>query len=124
MRSVLALFLVACLGCAIAWPRPTGAGEKETEPGFTPLFNGEDLDGWKTKKGDEKLDDKTQAYGGRFKVEGGLLLIDPKVKGDVTIETAKEFAGDVHIKFEFNPGPKCNNDLFLRGIKFDIVPGN
>ena len=28
------------------------------------------------------------------------------------------------MKFDFKPGPKCNNDLFLRGTKFDIVPGN
>ena len=28
------------------------------------------------------------------------------------------------IKFDFKPGPKCNNDIFLRGTKFDIVPGN
>jgi hypothetical protein len=49
-----------------------------------------------------------------------VLTIDPKVKGDVTIYTAREFAGDVHIKFDFKPGPKCNNDLYLQGLKFDL----
>ena len=52
------------------------------------------------------------------------LVYDPAVKGDLYIETTKEFGKDVHIKLDFKPGPKCNNDFFLRGSKFDIVPGN
>src|SRR5439155_572032 len=63
-------------------------------------------------------------YKGRFKVSEGKIVFDPSVKGDLYIETEREFAGDVHVKFDFKPGPKCNNDLFLRGTKFDIVPGN
>jgi hypothetical protein len=89
------------------------------DAGFTKLFNGKNLDGWKTRAG-EPLDDKTEAYKGRFKVADGKLVIDPSVKGDVVIVTAKEFTGDVHIKFEFRAGDKCNNDLFFRGNKFDI----
>ena len=54
---------------------------------------------------------------------GGTLVYDPAVKGNLYIETIKEFAKDVHITLEFNPGPKCNNDVFLRGTKFDITPG-
>src|SRR5262249_17338206 len=70
------------------------------------------------------LDGKTEAYNGRFKVAEGQLVYDPAVKGDRYIETTREFGKDVHIKFEFSPGPKCNNDVFLRGTKFDIIPGN
>ncbi len=101
------------------------AGEFKLEPGFTLLFNGKNLDGWKQAKGKkESLDGKTEAYKGRFKVTDGVLVYDPAVKGDSYIETVQEFGKDVHIKFDFNPGPKCNNDIFLRGTKFDIVPGN
>jgi hypothetical protein len=96
------------------------AGDFKLEEGFVFLFNGKNLDGWKTKKGDS-LEGKTEAFGGRFKVVKNHLVIDPKVKGDVTIVTAKEFAKDVHIKFDFLPGPGCNNDLFFRGQKFDLV---
>jgi len=97
----------------------------QDEPGFTPLFNGKNLDGWKEASGKkEALDGKTEAYGGRFKVVEGKLVLDPDVKGDLHLETARTFAKDVHLKFEFKAGPKCNNDLFLRGTKFDIVPGN
>jgi hypothetical protein len=95
------------------------ADDFKPEEGFTLLFNGKDLTGWKTTKG-ESLDGKTEAYAGRFKAADGILTLDPSVKGDVRIVTAKEFTGDVHLKFDFMPGPKCNNDLFLRGTKFDL----
>jgi Domain of Unknown Function (DUF1080) len=95
------------------------ADDFKLEEGFTLLLNGKDLTGWKTTKG-ESLDGKTDAYTGRFKVADGILTLDPKVKGDVRIETEKEFAKDVHIKFDFLPGEGCNNDLFLRGQKFDL----
>ena len=101
------------------------AAEPAAESGFAPLFNGKNLDGWQTAKTTtpEPLQGKTEAFGGRFKVTDGILIYDPAVKGNLYIETIKEFAKDVHIKLEFNPGAKCNNDFFLRGTKFDIVPG-
>ncbi len=93
------------------------------EPGFALLFSGKNLDGWKEFSGKkEVLDGKTEAFGGRFKVSGGLLVIDPAVKGDLHVESAREFGKDLHVKLDFKPGPKCNNDVFLRGTKFDINP--
>jgi hypothetical protein len=100
------------------------ADDFKPEPGFTPLFNGKDLTGWKEKKGGASLEGKTEAYKGRFAVKDETLVIDPKVKGDVRIATTREFAKDVRIKFDFKPGKGCNNDLFLRGHKFDLVKGN
>jgi hypothetical protein len=95
------------------------------EPGFKLLFNGKTLDGWKEANGKkEALEGKTEAHGGRFKVAQGRLVYDPAVKGDLYIETVQEFGKDVCIRFDFKPGAKCNNDLFLRGSKFDIIPGN
>jgi len=91
----------------------------------TSLFNGKDFTGWKTKptKKDataESLEGKTEAYKGRFKIEEGALVIDAKVKGDAWIESATPIEGDATIRFEFNPGPTCNNDTMFRGIKFDL----
>lgn len=113
-------------GLMVLAARPyLSAGDSKPEVGFTPLFNGKNLDGWRETSGKkESLDGKTAAYNGRFKVVEGRLVYDPGVKGDLSIETVREFGKDVHIKFDFKPGPKCNNDLFLRGTKFDIVPGN
>jgi 3-keto-disaccharide hydrolase len=117
MRAVYCATLVV-----FTFVLPAPAGDFKPEPGFTLLLNGKNFDGWKTKTGGESLEGKTEAYKGRFKVVDGKLVIDPKVKGDVIIETAKPLKGDMHIKFEFLPGPGCNNDLFLRGLKFDIIP--
>ena len=112
--TVASVFILA-LGAA-------RAGEDfKLEPGFVLLFNGKNLDGWKTQKG-ESLEGKTEAYNNRFKVEGGKLILDPKVKTIVIINTAKEFPKDVTFRFDFLPGPGCNNDLYFRGHKFDLVP--
>ena len=117
MRGLILTLLAAAQG--------QSGGDFKPEPGFTLLFNGRNLDGWKEASGKkESLDGKTDAFGGRFKVVEGRLVYDPEVKGDLHIETAKEFGKDVHLKFDFKAGPKCNNDVFLRGTKFDIVPGN
>jgi 3-keto-disaccharide hydrolase len=123
MRRLSLLFLLA--GLVLLTPRAS-ADDFKLEPGFTLLFNGKNLDGWKEFSGKtkEKLDGKTEAFKGRFKVMDGMIVLDPSVKGDLHIETQKEFGKDVHIKFDFKAGPKCNNDLFIRGTKFDIVPGN
>lgn len=102
------------------------AGGDKTEAGYTPLFNGKDLTGWKAKKGNEPLDGKTEAYKGRFKVQDGQIVIDFQVKGDSYIYTTKEFPKDVTIKIDFNPtfaadNTSCNNDILFHGSKFDIV---
>jgi hypothetical protein len=110
----------------VAFAAPLAADD--AEKGFVPLFNGKDLTGWRTKAAKDKpsqpLDGKAEAFGGRFKVKDGELVIDPAVKGDVIIETAKEIGGNVVIKFEFFPDAKCNNDLFFRGQKFDLSKQN
>ncbi len=124
MRRLFLLSLIA--GLIVLAPRTVqSADDFKLEPGFTLLFNGKNLDGWKeASQKKEPLEGKTEAYKGRFKVVEGRLVYDPEVKGDLYIETVKEFGNDVHIKFDFKPGPKCNNDFFIRGTKFDIIPGN
>jgi hypothetical protein len=118
-------FVCAFAGSLLLMPASLmSAGDFKLEPGFVFLFNGKNLDGWKEVGGKkESLDGKTEAYAGRFKVVDGALVYDPAVKGDKYIETAKEFGKDVTIRFDFKAGPKCNNDILLRGTKFDIVPG-
>ncbi|WP_020475283.1 3-keto-disaccharide hydrolase [Zavarzinella formosa] len=112
MIRVLSVLTLLAFGFAV-----TAA---DTKP--TAAFNGKDLAGWKTKEG-ESLDGKTEAYAGRFKVIDKELVLDPAVKGDKYIYTQAETTGDVTVSFEFKPGEKCNNDLFLRGTKFDLKEG-
>ncbi|NBV21747.1 MAG: DUF1080 domain-containing protein [Proteobacteria bacterium] len=124
MRIFPLVLLLTSLTALFSGPR-AGAADFTPEPGFTLLFNGKNLDGWQTAKTPkpEPLQGKTEAFGGRFKVVDGILVYDPAVKGNLYIETTKEFTKDVHIKLDFQAGPKCNNDFFLRGTKFDVVPG-
>jgi hypothetical protein len=124
MRILPIAILLSSLTAFLTTPR-ISAADFTPEPGFTLLFNGKNLDGWQTAKTAtaEPLQGKTEAFGGRFKVVDGTLVYDPSVKGNAYIETTKEFSKDVHIKLDFNAGPKCNNDFFLRATKFDVVPG-
>jgi hypothetical protein len=115
--------LVSCL-ILLAGTVAFAADDFKPEAGFTLLFNGKDLSGWKEKgKAGKSLDGKTEAFKGRFKVVDGAIVIDPSVKGDVRIETVKQFGKDAVIRFEFKPDAKCNNDLFLLGTKFDLRKG-
>jgi hypothetical protein len=120
MRSCLYAFAFTCIVTWVAGKVAT-AGEFKLEPGFTLLFNGKNLDGWKARGG-EALDGKTEAFKGRFRIADGAIVIDYKMKGNAVIDTVKEFGKDLHIKFEFRPDKACNNDFYLRGLKFDIVP--
>lgn len=109
---------------AVSLASPAHADEFKPDPGFTALFNGQDFTGWKKTTGGASLDGKTEAYDKRFTVADGGIVIDPKVKGDVHIETQKAMPKQVRIKFEFKGDAKCNNDLFLHGTKFDISKAN
>lgn len=124
-----ALFVCACAAVV-------AADEFKLEPGFKLLFSGKDLSGWQTKAESKKdkegnktetkpaaLEGKTDAYGGRFVVKDGELVIDPKVKGDRYIESVRQFGGDFTIRFDFKPGDGCNNDVLLLGTKFDLNSG-
>ena len=110
-------------GFALSSTPTFAADDFKPEPGFTMLFNGKNFDGWKLrgKKDGAELDGKTEVNNGRFKVVGGSIVIDYKMKGDTYIETKTEYSTDLTMKFEFKPGDGCNNDLLLRGTKFDIV---
>lgn len=125
MRLLSAALFVLSAGLVAA------ADDFKPEPGYKLLFNGKNLDGWQAKADTKKDKDakpeslagKTEAFGGRFKVTEGMLVIDPAVKGDRYLETATPVGGDFTIRFDFKPGEGCNNDLLFLGTKFDIKAG-
>ncbi len=104
-------------------PTTGKAADFQIEPGFTAIFNGKDLTGWKVRGGDS-LEGKAEAPKKRFQVTDGKIVIDGKTKGNMVIDTTKEFAGDVQLRFQYLPGPTCNNDLYFRGVKFDLKKGS
>jgi hypothetical protein len=54
------------------------SGEFKLEPGFTLLFNGKNLDGWRERKSKDTLEGKVEAFKGRFKVIEGVIDYDPR----------------------------------------------
>lgn len=124
-RYPTSLRFLSCLlttAFAVTFLPATQSRGKDTlqlEKGYTSFFNGKDLTGWKLRGGDS-LAGKTATARDRFQVKEGELIIDGKSKGNMVIDTAREFKGDVHIKFQYLPDEKCNNDLYFRGLKFDI----
>src|ERR1700754_3896190 len=73
----------------------------QTEPGFTALFNGRNLDGWKL----------VGASGPGYLVEGDKIVCPPDGGGNLFTE--KEYANFV-LRLEFKLSPGGNNGIGLR----------
>jgi hypothetical protein len=89
------------------------------DPGFSPIFNGRDLTGWRV--GNANLAGKTASDDGRFAARDGVLVITgskatpPKV---IEIETVDSFDGDFTLRFEFRASRDANSGLHLRDKAF------
>ena len=93
--------------------------DRADDPGFEPLFNGEDLTGWRL--GDTDLSGKTATDDGRFAVEDGVLVItgSPDTPPKMTeIETLKSYDGDFTLRLEFRASESANSGLHLRDKAF------
>jgi len=106
--------------------RPATAQTKDNTPpeGFTALFNGKDLEGWKglvadpkkraamtpdqLKEAQAKADARMNAH---WKVEEGVLVFDGK--GD-SLCTGKDY-GDFELLVDFKILPKGDSGIYLRG---------
>jgi hypothetical protein len=86
-------------GVCLLWAAGYAAGQ--AEPGFTPLFNGKTLDGWKLVGG----------FGPGYVVEDGKIVCPPNGGGNLFTE--KEYANFV-LRLEFKLSPGGNNGVGLR----------
>jgi hypothetical protein len=71
------------------------------EPGFQPLFNGRDLDGWQLVRG----------HGTGYTVENGILVCP--ADGGGNLFTKREYA-DFTLRFEFKLSAGGNNGIGIR----------
>jgi hypothetical protein len=85
-----AIFAVLALGA-------DAPGTNTPPPGFTALFNGKDLSGWKADP--------------HWSARDGVLHYDGK--GD-SLRTAKDY-GDVEMYVDWKIGPKGDSGIYLRG---------
>ncbi|SEF47439.1 protein of unknown function [Algoriphagus boritolerans DSM 17298 = JCM 18970] len=70
---------------------------QESNQGFTPLFNGKNLEGW--------IGNKTS-----YQAKDGMIVIEPNGGGGGNLFTEKEY-GDFILRFEFQLTPGANNGL-------------
>lgn len=99
---ILAIAAAATVGLIFLCSAYSG----EKGPGFTTLFNGKDLTGWKTK-------------GNWFAQDGGVLAIEPREgetgwkRYDAYLWAEKQY-GDFILDLEYKHPPKGNSGVFLR----------
>lgn len=97
MKSTPLLSALCLLGLTLSlFSCGTESGQKE--PGFTPLFNGQNLDGW--------VGNKTA-----YQVEDGMIVVNPEGGGSGgNLFTEGEYS-DFILRFEFQLTPGANNGL-------------
>lgn len=83
-------------------------GTARPPEGFTSLFNGTDLDGWKSR-------DDTPKH---WRVEKGELIHDGAGKGLSSERTWR----DVELRLEYRTAPKAKAVLLLRGGRVELSP--
>jgi hypothetical protein len=125
MKPALAmLVLLVLLNVAPA------ADDFTLEDGYTSLFNGKDLTGWKygdvppkKKPPTEVLDGKTQSSDKRFEAKDGYIVANIGKGPNMAIYTAKEFNKDFHLKLEFRASAenrRNNSGVFIRGPQLQL----
>ena len=93
-----------------------------SEPGFTSLFNGKDLSGWrlaatKTKPAEDALEGRTATSDGRYVAMHGRIVVTTPSEGSriQQLYTKQEFSGDFVLKLEFRATPNADSGVFIRG---------
>ncbi|MCC7084693.1 MAG: DUF1080 domain-containing protein [Pirellulales bacterium] len=120
----LHLLLFACCICLFLSAALAHAADNTPPAGFTPLFNGQDLTGWKGLVADppkrakmtaeqlaaeqEKADQSMREH---WKAVDGVLLFDGK--GD-NLCTSKDY-GDFEMLVDWKIEPKGDSGIYLRG---------
>jgi hypothetical protein len=104
----VACVLVSILAVTLTTPSFLHA-QGESEKGWTKLFSGKDLDGWKFHLGKEGA-----GNGGTFTVEDGVLICSGKPSGYMV--TDKSYGSyTLQFEFAFKKPEGLKNDLEFRG---------
>jgi len=105
-RHATAVLLVLSLSTAAR------AADNEPPPGFTALFNGRDLSGWKVPEGD----------GGHWKVVDGAIDYDAQseARGDKSLWLEREFGDfELHVDWRIKEAPYTNPNVpYIEGERF------
>ena len=124
MKCRVGISLAACLVVCVSLPAWADSPDNTPPAGFTALFNGKDLSGWKGLVGNpktrakmspdelaaaqEKADEEMRQH---WKVEDGALVFDGKGK---SLCTAKDY-GDFELYVDFKILKNGDSGIYLRG---------
>jgi hypothetical protein len=110
-EALAAVLLTVAAGAASA------ADDFKVEEGYTSLFNGTDLTGWRLGK--QTLDGQTETADKRFQVAGGVIVVN-EGKGIKDLYTTRDFARDFHLKLEFRAAPRADSGVYVRGPQLQV----
>jgi len=111
---------VRLLGCLL--PLAVATFAVAQSPGYTPLFDGSELTGW--RYGKEVLHKQTETPDKRFYVSGGAIVMAAKdkdgKKDQRDLFTVREFNKDFVLKLEFKAAQEAAATVLVRGSGFGI----
>jgi hypothetical protein len=127
IRFLARLAYLAILLNLIALPVGLGwaADNFKIEDGYTSLFNGKDLTGWRYPgaKG-RNMDGKTEAPDQRISVSDGIIVMNEKDNqgkdGIRDLYTSKSYDKDFHLKLEFRAAAKADSGVYIRGPQLQV----
>jgi hypothetical protein len=92
----------------------------QTDTGFRPLFNGNDLSGWQYIKPEvAKFDGMNHSTDKRYSAKDGHFVVNPG-KGLSQIWTTEEFGANFILKLEFKAAVNADSGIFIKGIKSQL----
>jgi hypothetical protein len=118
MRFLLPITAAALLAAlVIPAPVPTRAEDRPSDEGFTPIFDGKSLAGWKVsaKTGHSRTSKHTS--GGKWEVKDGAIVGSQDVPGNGGIVISEKQYGDFEVVLEMNNDDGPDSGLFLRSTE-------
>src|SRR3954469_24535440 len=113
----LALLVPPLAAVLLLWPGPAPADDKPSDEGFTPIFNGKDLTGWKVSAKTGHSGKSKHTSGGKWVVEDGAIVGSQDVPGNggiiITDKPYKNFEIVLEMNNDFGP----DSGLFLRSTE-------
>jgi hypothetical protein len=98
------------------------AADFQVEEGFTSLFNGRDLSGWRVGK--EGLDGKTENATRRFQVADEVIVANAKDAngkgGILDLYSTQNFNKDFTLRLEFRAAPRADSGVYIRGKQLQV----
>lgn len=99
------------------------ADDFKPEPGFTSLFNGQDLTGWCYREGDKadaavtaSFDGQRESADARYSTGNGGLIVHPKVPRLITkIWTQANLPQSFELRLEFRATVNADSGIYVRG---------